>query len=158
MKHLSQIKRVLIALEDNRHAENVASYGYEIARKLDAVVTLLTVYEIPVATPYVADPLLNESPVMVPEIMSVQEDTANALLNRLKDQFGEGLTTLTIAKLGNPKEEILATADEWNADLIVAGTHGRTGFDYFISGSVAEKVMRKAKCPVFIIPTKDEDK
>ncbi|HEY0769691.1 MAG TPA: universal stress protein, partial [Sphingobacteriaceae bacterium] len=55
-------------------------------------------------------------------------------------------------KIGNPRDEILITADEWNADLIIVGTHGRTGFDHFISGSVAEGVARKAKCPVLIIP------
>lgn len=157
MKHLSQIKRILIALEDNKHADNVASYGYEIARKLDAVVNLLTVYEVPMATPYVADPLLNESPVVMPELLGVQEDTAKVFLDRIITEYSEGVTSLATTKLGNPKEEILVTAAEWQADLIVTGTQGRTGFDYFISGSVAEKVMRKAKCPVFIIPTKDEE-
>ena len=67
------------------------------------------------------------------------------------------MTVYSFHKMGHPKDEILLTADEWNADIIILGTHGRTGFDHFLSGSVAEKVVRRAKCPVLIIPNKDAE-
>lgn len=157
MKHLSQINKVLIAVENNRSAELVASYGYEIASKLNASVALLHVNDIPVATPYLSDPMLNESQAVIPEVVQAQDESSKQLLAKLNDMFARDITTYTFHKLGNPREEILSTADEWGADLIVAGTHGRTGFDHFLSGSVAEKVIRKAKCPVLIVPTKDEE-
>jgi len=53
---------------------------------------------------------------------------------------------------GRVESEILREAEEWPADLIVIGTHGRSGFDRFVLGSVAEKVLRKAECPVLTVP------
>lgn len=53
---------------------------------------------------------------------------------------------------GFPKEEILNTAKEWEADVIVMGTHGRTGLSHFFQGSIAEHVVRHARVPVLVIP------
>jgi nucleotide-binding universal stress UspA family protein len=52
---------------------------------------------------------------------------------------------------GVPFVEIIRTAKEKNADLIVIGTHGRTGIDHMLFGSTAEKVVRKASCPVLTV-------
>lgn len=59
---------------------------------------------------------------------------------------------------GDPVEEILRIADESHCDLIVIGTHGRMGLERFWKGSVAESVLRRARCPVMIVkePTHDE--
>lgn len=51
--------------------------------------------------------------------------------------------------IGEPASEIVRLADESNADLIVMGTHGRTGLGRLLMGSVAEAVVRRAQCPVF---------
>jgi nucleotide-binding universal stress UspA family protein len=61
------------------------------------------------------------------------------------------LKTRLIALRGNPADEIVRTVDEENVDLIVIATRGRTGLDRLIFGSVAEKVVRLAKCPVLTI-------
>jgi nucleotide-binding universal stress UspA family protein len=55
---------------------------------------------------------------------------------------------------GNPQEAILKTATIWEADLIVMGTHSRTGLSHFLLGSVAEHVVRHAAIPVMVIPSK----
>jgi len=73
------------------------------------------------------------------------------------ERLGDEIVLHTYNRIGSPKTEILATAEECNADLIILGTHGRTGFDHFISGSVAEGVVRKSKCPVLIIPNKEKE-
>ncbi len=52
---------------------------------------------------------------------------------------------------GVPFVEIIKTAKDLNADLIVIGTHGRTGIDHMLFGSTAEKVVRKAACPVLTV-------
>jgi nucleotide-binding universal stress UspA family protein len=52
---------------------------------------------------------------------------------------------------GNPAAEILSAAREGNCDLIVMGTHGRTGLNRLLMGSVAEEVVRKAPCPVLTV-------
>jgi universal stress protein A len=53
--------------------------------------------------------------------------------------------------MGSPANEILAFAERSNIDLIVMGSHGRTGLSRLTIGSVAEKVMRASKCPVLIL-------
>jgi hypothetical protein len=53
--------------------------------------------------------------------------------------------------IGLPKEEILNTAKEWQADLIVMGTHGRTGLLHLVMGSVAEHIVRHATVPVLVV-------
>jgi nucleotide-binding universal stress UspA family protein len=157
MKTFNEIHKILIAVEDSQYSERATSYGIDLAKKLGAEIALLHVDELPVATPYVADPLLNEPPIMMPEMVHAQEDSSKKLLNRIADSVNEEITVYTFHKMGNPKNEILLTADEWDADLIILGTHGRTGFDHFISGSVAEGVVRKSRCPVLVIPNKDAD-
>jgi len=152
-----QLKKILIAVEDSPYSDKATAYGFALARQMDASVALLHVNEMPVAVPYVADPLLNEPPIMMPELMYAQEESSKKLLDRICEKMGDGITLFTFHKLGDPKSEILATADEWEADLIILGTHGRTGFDHFLSGSVAESVVRKAKCPVLIIPKEKDD-
>jgi nucleotide-binding universal stress UspA family protein len=156
MKDPSQLHKILIAVEDSSYSDIAAHYGFALAKQLGAEVGLLHVNQVPVSAPYTVDPMLNESPIVIPEMMQFQEDASKKLLNRLAETFGKDCTIYNFLKIGNPIDEILVTADEWNADLIILGTHGRTGLDHFIAGSVAEKVIRKANCPVLIIPNKEK--
>src|SRR5690606_13617820 len=55
------------------------------------------------------------------------------------------------ARIGEPAEEILRLADEARADVVVVGTHGRSGIDRLLLGSVAERVVRHAGCPVLVM-------
>lgn len=155
MKTLNQITKILIAIEDSQYSERAAGYGFDLAEKLNASVALLHVNEVPVGTSYITDPMLNESQVVLPDLIHLQDESSKKLLDRISEVYEGRVPTYTYTKLGNPRDEILATAEEWGADMIILGTHGRTGFDHFISGSVSEKVARKAKCPVLIIPNKD---
>lgn len=63
-----------------------------------------------------------------------------------------GFAASTEVREGNPKETILAAAHEWHPDVIVIGSHGRSGVDRLFLGSVAEYVMRHAACPVEVVP------
>jgi nucleotide-binding universal stress UspA family protein len=58
------------------------------------------------------------------------------------------------SEVGYPVDEILKKAKEVNCDLLILGTHGRTGFDHLLIGSVAEKVLRNCECNTLIIPMK----
>jgi nucleotide-binding universal stress UspA family protein len=63
-----------------------------------------------------------------------------------------GVSVDAVVDVGQPVDRILARANEWPADLIVMGTHGMSGFQHLVLGSVTEKVLRKAPCPVFTVP------
>lgn len=155
MKTFSPIRKILIAVEDSEYSEIAASYGFDFARKIDAEVGLLHVSELPVSTPYTMDPMLGEPPIVMPEMVLAQEEASQNLLDRFSEAFGQGCIIHRFIKTGNPTDEILLTAEAWSADMLILGTHGRTGFDHFIAGSVAEKVVRKSRCPVLIIPNKE---
>jgi nucleotide-binding universal stress UspA family protein len=150
------IHRILIAVEDSPYSEKAINYGVILAKSLGAKITLVHVDEIPISSPYSADPLLIESPVMIPELMHIQEEASKAFLKRIVDQYGSEVKLSAVTKIGRAQDEILAVADDCKADMIILGTHGRTGFDHFISGSVSESVARKAKCPVLIIPNPEK--
>lgn len=146
------LHKILIAVEDSSYSELAADYGFKLAKKLNAEIGLVHVNDvIATTTGHLTDPILNEPMLMMPEAMDIQEEASKKLLSRLS-AGRDDVTIYTFIKIGNARDEILITADEWNADMIILGTHGRTGFDHFISGSVAESVVRKAKCPVLIIP------
>lgn len=72
----------------------------------------------------------------------------------LIDKVFKDYKAWTFVEEGNPYEMILKVAAEWEADLIVIGTHARTGFSHLLMGSVAEHVVRHSKIPVMIVPTK----
>ncbi|MDN5869460.1 MAG: universal stress protein [Nitrococcus sp.] len=152
MKSPDNIDRILIAVEDSPYSDQAVHYGMLLANKLRSKVALVHVDDIPVNSPNLADPLLGEPSVMAPALMEIREQASKDLFSRIQKQYGEGLQIAKYTRVGRAQDEILAVAEEYKADLIILGTHGRTGLDHFISGSVSESVARKAQCPVMIIP------
>ena len=53
---------------------------------------------------------------------------------------------------GTPQKEIISKAIKWNADIIIVGTHGRTGLEHLLLGSVAEYIVRHSPIPVMVVP------
>lgn len=153
---ITKFQKILIAVDDSPQSERAAQYGFFLGKSMDAHVALLNVMDPPAST-YSGDPLLGQQPLVMPEIASMQEEASKSILERLSSLWTGSHNLFTFTKVGTPRVEILATAEEWQADLIILGTHGRTGFDHFISGSVAEGVARRSLCPVLIVPHKDPD-
>lgn len=145
------LQKILIAVEDSSYSDQACDYGFRLAKKFNAEVALVHVNDVlGMAAPNITDPMMTD-PMMMPQVITIQEDACKKLFERLSKNH-EDTTLYTFTRIGNPRDEILNAAEEWCADMIILGTHGRTGFDHFISGSVAEDVVRKAKCPVLIIP------
>jgi nucleotide-binding universal stress UspA family protein len=117
----------------------------ELAQKLQARLTLLHIID--------TTPLgMVEGASMLPpsywqELETGIEQSMEESLKRLDD---EGLQGETVIVHGVPFQAILDTAKDKDADLIVMGTHGRTGLIHALMGSVAEKVVRLAPCPVLV--------
>ncbi len=80
-------------------------------------------------------------------LKKVREELANSVL---KDAKGK-VDVETIVSMGIPAVEIINAAKEKGVDLIVMGTHGRTGIAHVVIGSVAENVVRKSHCPVLTV-------
>lgn len=146
--------RVLLAVDDTECTRKAIDYAKEILDKNNSSLALLTV--IPPTSPasYGADPLMGQQPIIVPEVSEIQQKAATEFLEELSREFDSASEVFLFTKVGTIRDEILNTAKEWSSDIIILGNNGRTGFDHLISGSVSESVIRKAHCPVLVVPVK----
>ncbi len=149
----SKFQRILVALDDSPCSEKVIEYARDLVSE-NTSIALITV--VPPTSPasYGVDPLLGQQPIVVPEVSETQLQAAQDYLDRITTHFATAKEVFTFSKIGNIREEILDSCEEWGADLLVMGTNGRSGFDLFISGSVSTSVIRKSHCPVLIVPSK----
>jgi nucleotide-binding universal stress UspA family protein len=130
------------------HSELAVRYACGLAERLGAELHLVHILsEILPAGP---DPLL--MPVVPPEYYQENEDRARETLDGLLDPaWGSPRSVVTAVRWGSPVESIVSYADEHRVDLIVIATHGRTGLSHVFLGSVAERIVREAPCPVLTL-------
>jgi nucleotide-binding universal stress UspA family protein len=135
--------RMLVAVDLSPASEALVEYAVRLADQTGAELTVVHVYT---ATD-VAE--AQQRGVYVDRFVeSVRGDVAYLLT-----RAGADLQRVRIAiAMGQPVDEILSAAGAPGVDLIVMGTHGRTGLDRLLVGSVAEGVLRRAPCPVVVMP------
>lgn len=80
------------------------------------------------------------------------DPTPRPLLERIEEDLGSEVPVIAVVRSGSPAAQIVKYAEEKGVDLIVVGTHGRTGVTRALLGSVAEQVVRTAPCPVLAVP------
>lgn len=142
---LEERHRILVPIDFSEYADVTLRYARELACAYHATVDVLHVIEeaaLPVV--YGIEPVS----VAVPEI---QDRAFAALARRAEVAFGDRVPFEVHTSLGYPSHEITEFAREHDNDLIVMATHGLTGLKHFFLGSVAEKVVRTAPCPVFSV-------
>jgi nucleotide-binding universal stress UspA family protein len=154
------MKKILIALDYDPSAQKIAETGYSLARAMNARVILLHVisdassYSSLTYSPMGFENFNNLNviePVITDELL---RKTAQEYLDKSKKHL-EDENIETVVKDGDLGNSILDVAAEMNADIIVMGSHGRSGLDKILMGSVAEKVLHHSSIPLFIIPTRD---
>jgi nucleotide-binding universal stress UspA family protein len=84
----------------------------------------------------------------------IQEDLETKYMEHYVKKIENGIKYEIITKSGREDEEIIKFAEKKKVDLIVMGTHGRTGVEHIFFGSVADKVIRRSPFPVFVIPSR----
>ena len=147
-----QIKRILFPTDFSTNSQNAQAYACEFARHFHAELHLLYILQDLVITA----PDANSAFVMPALSIEEARRSAEAALARLPDPaISAGLRVVRTTRSGNPFVEIIRYAREQEIDLIVLGTHGRTGLMHVLLGSVAENVVRKAGCPVLTIRPSD---
>ena len=139
------VHHVLVPIDFSPYAEHALDYAVAFAQKLQARVTLLHVIQPPLVAG--ADMGVWPSPAFVDELEAAITSDMEGYLARVT---AAGLAGEIAVVHGVPFQEILDTAKARQVDLIVMGTHGRTGLSHVLLGSVAEKVVRLAPCPVLV--------
>jgi nucleotide-binding universal stress UspA family protein len=143
-----EIRSILAPTDFSAHSQQAVRYACRLAERLDSELHLLHVLsEIVPAGP---DPLL--MPVMPAQFYKESEDRAQETLDRSLDPSWEKPAKVTRGvRWGSPVESIVSYAVDHRIDLVIIATHGRTGLSHVLLGSVAERIVREAPCPVLTI-------
>jgi len=140
-------RRILVATDFAESAERALRCGVQLARRHGAELILLHVYMDLPAYPEIT----------AGQVEAIYEEQRrwieDALERRARAARAEGLLARALLKTGPAASTIAETASEEDVDLVVVGTHGRSGLDRLIVGSVAERVVRLASCPVLVVKT-----
>jgi len=141
------IKKILVPIDFSDYSKKALQYTVTFAKQFNAELCLIYVIE-PVIYP--AD--LSMGQVVIPQTeIDLSTKSRQELESLAKTEIGLLLKYEIIIKNGKPFMEIIETASEIDADLIIISTHGHTGVEHLLFGSTAEKVVRKAPCPVLTI-------
>jgi nucleotide-binding universal stress UspA family protein len=140
------ITRILVPTDFSADAEAAVRYALDLARRVNALVHVVHVVEDPIAAGMWSSEIYNV------DIEGLQINLVRDAERRLRARVANGDPAVTMeVRKGAAAKQILEAAGEWGSDLIVMGTHGRTGFAHMVMGSVAEKVVRLAPCPVLTL-------
>jgi nucleotide-binding universal stress UspA family protein len=112
---------------------------------------ILDLVHVAVEATYVLPPPVDVAAVPI-DMSRVMDRVAEGLAAEEKRVREAGVACETATLIGRPESEIVARANETKAQLIVMGTHGRSGLAHALLGSVAERVVQHASCPVLIVP------
>ena len=147
-----QIKKILIPLDFSKTSLKALDHAAYLAKRCDAGITLL---HIPESLSVTSNSGFFDPPDFHEEYEKSITDQSNTRLREIAAQLKKkGINKVdTMTIIGNPKKEILNVSKKIKADLIVMGTHGRTGLARLVIGSVARNILNHAHCSVLIVRT-----
>jgi nucleotide-binding universal stress UspA family protein len=149
-----EIRRILCPIDFSDYARRALDHAIAIARWYEATVTVLHVFSPAPVAAVGLGPLVSEPIPLAP----VDRDRLLADTKAFAEtESAPGITIEAVVREGTTAAEILEQAASMKADLLVIGTHGRSGFERLLLGSVTEKVLRKARCPVLTVPSQSPD-
>lgn len=149
---MTAIKNIFCPIDFSDCSRHAVEYAVALARHFDATVTALHVVT-PVAALLPVDVPIYPPLGFTPEDLEQFRRQAAAFV---RDESG-GTRVYTEVLEGNVTEEIVRRAETLPADLVVIGTHGRSGLDRFMLGSVTERILRKVSAPVLTVPPRAVD-
>ncbi len=148
-------KKILIAVDGSQLSKEVFRKGVELAKIFNVDVTLIGVVDTTNIVSFSSG--IDESDVlMTEEELELLKGNEKMLKNFMDDlmSFEKGLRLIEEIRYGVPHREITAYAEEWKADLLVLGSHGKDGgLSAFLFGSTAKKLLKVAPCDVLVVKT-----
>jgi nucleotide-binding universal stress UspA family protein len=141
-----EIRRILVPIDFSEHAEPVTEWAAHLALEHRSSITLLHAYHLPVEFQQL------EGAYLPAEFWTQVKDEAEQSLGRYAEELrSTGVPVEALVREGYPATVILEEAERLPADLIVIGTHGLSGLKHLLLGSIAERVVQKARCPVLAV-------
>lgn len=139
--------KIVFATDFSENSEHALDYALVLARSFSSRLEIVHIINEPVDLRGFYVPHISFENLEKEIEEGAQKMMEKLCRTKLSDFTNYGATILT----GVPYEEIIKKAEEVGANLIVLGTHGRTGIDHFLFGSTAERVVRNAPCPVMTV-------
>lgn len=150
---MPQITRIVVPIDFSEYSKKAFRYAIDFARTFHAEMVLVYVVE-PIVYP--AD--FSFGQVALPSMeRELLERGQEQLKNLIDKEVPAGIVARSLVRSGKPFVEIIQVAKEENAELIIIATHGHSGIEHVLFGSTAEKVVRKAPCPVLSIRSSDRE-
>lgn len=143
-----QLKRILFPTDFSECSKRAQAYACALAEQFQSELHVLNVFEDAALLLPEGGPMLSLPPYYLAEQKQAAE---KALATVLPANWTSGKQIVRTTQLGNPAVEIITYAKTNAIDMIVLGTHGRSGLVHLLLGSVAEKVVRRATCPVLTV-------
>jgi nucleotide-binding universal stress UspA family protein len=135
--------KILIAVDRGPIAAHAVDVGVTLANSLKAELALIHVTEPPAAG--------SDAGISIVDYMKLARGEGQRLLTGMRQRHSLPASVQEFLEAGDAAAEIVKTAKEWPADMIVVGSHGRSGLSRVMLGSVAETVLRHAPCAVPIV-------
>lgn len=141
------IKKILVPIDFSDYSKSALKYAVNFAKVFNAEMYLIYVVE-----PVIYPPDFSMGQIAIPSVTFEMDERAKEELTKLAQQeIPAEIKRQVIIKTGKPFVEIIETAAEEDIDLIIIATHGHSGVEHILFGSTAEKVVRKAPCPVLTL-------
>jgi nucleotide-binding universal stress UspA family protein len=150
MMEYPKYKKVLFCTDFSENSDYAFEFAFGIAKRDDGLLYILHVI------PHIPNQEMLRSYVSGDILRNIQKDLVQELDDNYKEHYTKKIEDAVrfevVTKSGREGEEILKFAKDEQVDIIVVGTHGRTGVEHVFFGSVAEKVLRHSPFPLFVIP------
>ncbi len=142
------LEKILVPVDFSEASDNALRYGKAFAEAFNSELHVLHVFEEPVVPAWTTEGY-------IPALQSVREELEKRARQKLEECLSaeerEKFRAQLVLKTGSPFVEIIRYARDTDIDLIVIGTHGRGPIAHILLGSVADRVVRKAPCPVLTV-------
>jgi len=145
-------KKILVPLDGSEFSEQVLAHVRTIAIACQVPEVVLLIVVKPIDN---SEIIANMGDDWVREITQREQTTAEGYIRKVADDMEkDGIETQTVVLVGNPPNEILEYITDKEIDLVIMGTHGRSGPSRWVLGSATERVAKHSKAPVLIVRTK----
>jgi nucleotide-binding universal stress UspA family protein len=163
---IPKINKILYATDLSKNSAYALGYAVNSAKRNDAEMIILHVMEVISANTYIFMPghtgqefIMGKKQERVDHAKERLKERLNIYYDKVRaedPEFAETKVSIEIC-IGYPAEEILKTADKLDCDVIFMGTHGKGFVTQTFLGSIAKKVLRRSRKPIFIIPLPKEE-